>query len=403
MANGLVETEIAKDASASTARLIDAIIEEAHNLRASDIHIDPQNGNVGVRYRVDGRLADFHCLPLRFCQEIISRIKILAGLRTDEHQIPQDGRFRMIIGGLPLDIRVSVAPTYGGENAVLRLLSDKAEQFALEALGFSPRNLEKIKNAITRPHGMILVAGPTGSGKTTTLYALLKKLNTRDVSIVTIEDPVEYAIDGVRQIQTNSRAGLTFASGLRGVLRQDPDIIMVGEIRDAETAGIAVNAALTGHLLFSTLHTNDAATTLPRFLDMKAESYLIASTVNVVIAQRLARRICPHCKTKYSASGAAIAGLRHAFKEIDFSGQDIFWRGAGCDKCFGSGFLGRVGIHEVLVASPAIKEAILNKSSAQMVNRIAVKEGMTTMAEDGFFKAESGITSVEEVLRIFHE
>jgi Type II secretory pathway, ATPase PulE/Tfp pilus assembly pathway, ATPase PilB len=403
MANGLVETEIAKDAAASTARLIDTIIEEAHNLRASDIHIDPQNGNVRVRYRIDGRLADFHFLPLRFCPEIISRIKILAGLRTDEHQIPQDGRFRVIIGALPLDIRVSVAPTYGGENAVLRLLSDKAEQFALESLGFSPQNFEKIKSAINRPHGMILAAGPTGSGKTTTLYALLKKLNTQDVSIVTIEDPVEYAIGGVRQIQTNSRAGLTFASGLRGILRQDPDIIMVGEIRDAETAGIAVNAALTGHLLLSTLHTNDAATTLPRLLDMKAESYLIASTVNVVIAQRLARRICPHCKTKYPAGGAAIAGLRRAFNTIDFSRQENFWRGAGCNQCAGSGFLGRVGIHEVLSVSSAIKEAILNKSSAETIRRIAIEEGMTTIAEDGFAKAESGITSVEEILRIFHE
>ena len=403
MANGLVETEIAKDAAASTARLIDTIIEEAHNLRASDIHIDPQNGNVRVRYRIDGRLADFHFLPLRFCPEIISRIKILAGLRTDEHQIPQDGRFRMIIGGLPLDIRVSVAPTYGGENAVLRLLSDKAEQFALESLGFSPQNFEKIKNAINRLHGMILAVGPTGSGKTTTLYTLLKKLNTQDVSIVTIEDPVEYAVSGVRQIQTNSRAGLTFASGLRGILRQDPDIIMVGEIRDAETAGIAVNAALTGHLLLSTLHTNDAATTLPRLLDMKAESYLIASTVNVVIAQRLARKICPYCKTKYPAGAAAIAGLRRAFGMIDFSRQKNFWRGAGCGQCAGSGFLGRVGIHEVLPVSSAVKEAILNKSSAETIRRIAIEEGMATIAEDGFAKAESGITSVEEILRIFHE
>ncbi len=403
MPNGLVEIEIAKNAGVSMVRLIDAIIEEAQSLRASDIHIDPQNGNIRVRYRIDGRLKDYHSLPLHFRQEIISRIKILSGLRIDEHQIPQDGRFRVNINDLPLDIRVSVAPTYGGENAVMRLLSDKAEQFALEALGFSPQNLAKIKNAIFHSHGMILAAGPTGSGKTTTLYALLKILNTEDVSIVTIEDPVEYAIAGIRQIQTNSRSGLTFANGLRGVLRQDPDIIMVGEIRDSETAGIAVNAALTGHLLLSTLHTNDAATTLPRLLDMKTESYLIASTVNVVIAQRLARRICPYCKAEYQPGQSEINSLRRVFCAIVFGDQQIFFRGKGCDQCGGSGFLGRVGVHEVLVLSPAIKDAILNKASAEEIRRIAIGEGMLPMIEDGFAKAKNGITSIDEVLRIFYE
>src|SRR3989344_987032 len=263
--------------------LIDDLVEEAQRLRASDIHIDPQADSVRVRYRIDGVMADHHTLPKSIHSEVITRIKILSGLRTDEHQSALDGRFRLTIDDTPIDIRVSIAPAYYGENAVLRLLSDKAQDFTLTTLGFSEENQKKILSAIQRPYGMILATGPTGSGKTTTLYTLLKKLSTPEVSIITIEDPIEYSIGGINQIQANTRTGLTFAQGLRSILRQDPNIIMVGEIRDAETAGIAVNTALTGHLLLSTLHTSDASTTLPRLLDMGIDPYLVASTVNVAV------------------------------------------------------------------------------------------------------------------------
>jgi len=384
-------------------RLVAFIIEEAQGLRASDIHIDPQSGGVRVRYRVDGWLKDHHILPLRLHQEIISRIKIIAGLRTDEHQAPQDGRFRMVLEARPLDVRVSIAPTYYGENVVLRLLSDKAEAFTLESLGFSEGNAQKIREASKKPYGMILATGPTGSGKTTTLYTLLKTLNTEEVSIVTIEDPVEYAMDGIQQIQVNPRTGLAFASGLRSILRQDPNIIMVGEIRDPETAGIAVNAALTGHLMLSTLHTNDAATTLPRLLDMKIESYLIASTVNVAIGQRLVRKICPYCKTSRDITLAEVKSLSGVVPEKILEQQEEFYFGEGCDKCNNTGYLGRVGIHEVLVPDAALREAVLKKSTAGDIKRIAVECGMTTIVEDGFLKAQSGVTTVDEVLRMLYE
>jgi len=310
MPESAVKTELARGAAVSIIKLVHSMIDEAQNLRASDIHIDPQNDTIRIRYRVDGVLCDAHAVSKTIHPEIISRIKILAGLRTDEHQAAQDGRFRISLEKQrPVDVRVSIVPTYYGENAVLRLLSDKAEEFSLATLGFSEANAEKVRTAIKRPYGMILATGPTGSGKTTTLYTLLKNLNTEAVSIVTIEDPIEYAIDGIEQIQVNPRTSLTFAHGLRSILRQDPNIIMVGEIRDAETAGIAVNTALTGHLVLSTVHTNDAATTLPRLLDMKIESYLIASTVNVAIGQRLVRKICEHCKTARAITPAEIKSL----------------------------------------------------------------------------------------------
>lgn len=387
----------------SAVRLVDFVVAEAQKLRASDIHIDPQNDFIRVRYRIDGALKDFHRVPRRKHEELISRIKIIAGLRTDEHQIPQDGRFRMM---LPLnswvDVRVSVSPTYHGENAVLRLLSDNAESFDLEALGFSKENAAKVRAAAKKPHGMILAAGPTGSGKTTTLYALLKQLNREDVSIVTIEDPVEYAVAGIRQIPANPRANLTFANGLRGILRQDPNIIMVGEIRDNETAGIAVNAALTGHLLLSTLHTNDAATALPRLLDMKVENYLIASTVDIIIAQRLARKICPHCKIEAPIGAAEAKSLAAALGRDDIAEQ-IFWRGRGCSRCNNSGGLGRIGIHEVLVATPKIREAVLRRESSENLKAIAVEQGMAPMMEDAFFKARAGAIAIGEVMKIFSE
>lgn len=399
----IVKNELAKGQLISVVKLVAFVIEEAHGLRASDIHFEPQSGCIRVRYRIDGWLKDYHELPLRLHSEIVSRIKILAGLRTDEHQAPQDGRFRMVLEARPLDVRVSVAPTYYGENAVLRLLSEKSGSFSLEALGFSPQNIQKIAEASKKPYGMILATGPTGSGKTTTLYTLLKSLNTEESSTITIEDPVEYAIDGIQQIPVNSRTGLTFASGLRSILRQDPNIIMVGEIRDSETAGIAVNAALTGHLVLSTLHTNDAATTLPRLLDMKIESYLIASTVNAAIGQRLVRRICQHCKTSRKITLAEAKSLSGIIPEAIFEKQEEFFFGQGCEKCGKTGYLGRVGIHEVLVPDDAIRETILKKVTAGDIKKAAAAGGMATMIEDGFTKAQQGITTIEEILRMLYE
>ncbi len=292
-----VEQELAKGANLSIIRLVDCLVTRAYAARASDIHLDPRSDGVMVRLRVDGVLQDVHKLPATIHNEVISRIKILCGLRTDEHQAAQDGRFRLLLEtGVSVDVRVSIVPVYYGENAVMRLLADQAEEYTLSSLGFTKENQEKILRAIQKPYGMILATGPTGSGKTTTLYTLVRMLNQPGVSVITIEDPVEYAISGINQIQVNPRTGLSFSQGLRSMLRQDPNIIMVGEIRDMETAGLAVNIALTGHLVLSTLHTNDAPTTLPRLLDMKVEPYLIASTVNVAIGQRLLRRICNHCK-----------------------------------------------------------------------------------------------------------
>jgi len=387
MSNSLVRAELEKD-SISVVKLVALIVEEAQSRRASDIHIDTQSAALRVRYRIDGQLDDFYLVPKRLHQELISRIKILAALRTDEHQSPQDGRFRLVLENRPVDIRVSVAPTYYGENAVLRLLCDNAEAFTLKTLGFSEKNVAKIQQALKKPYGMILATGPTGSGKTTALYALLKILNTKDSAIITIEDPIEYAVDGIQQIQVNSHAGLSFASGLRGILRQDPNIIMVGEIRDPETASIAVNAALTGHLLLSTLHTNDAATTLPRLLDMKIESYLVASTINAVIGQRLVRKICPSCKLEKHITSAEMESLGNVISEETLLSADKFYFGQGCAECGNTGYSGRVGIHEVIIPDPEIRDAILSKNSSARIKTIAIKKGMSSMIEDGFAKAK---------------
>ncbi len=385
--------------------LVSSIIEEGHALRASDIHIEPRDGSVVVRLRVDGVLQDAFTLPHPILQEVISRIKVLSHLRTDEHQAAQDGRFRYLLeeNNSPIDIRVSITPTYFGENAVLRLLADNATDFTLTMLGFSDEDQKKIQAAIKRPHGMILATGPTGSGKTTSLYTLVKQLNQKDVSIVTIEDPIEYAVPGITQIQVNQRSGLTFANGLRSILRQDPNIIMVGEIRDAETASIAVNTALTGHLLLSTLHTNDAATTLPRLLDMGVDAYLVASTVNVAIGQRLVRRICKHCKEPYTLTDAEQESLRESLPtRLRLPGHDLpekFYHGKGCEHCDNTGYNGRIGINEVLVVGPEVRDAILRKASATTLRDIAVANGMTTMFEDGFNKAVEGKTTISELLR----
>jgi type IV pilus assembly protein PilB len=379
--------EVSRGNDISIINLIDCLIEKAHESKVSDIHIDPAVNNIRVRFRIDGVLEEAFLLPKNIHNEIISRIKVLSRLRSDEHQATQDGRFRYIFPETKefIDLRVSIVPTYHGENAVLRLLSDKAEHFSLESLGFSKSDTEKITAAMKKTNGMILATGPTGSGKTTTLYTLIKMLSSPEVSIVTIEDPIEYAIENIEQIQVNAHKGLHFGSGLRSILRQDPNIIMVGEIRDTETASIAVNTALTGHLLLSTLHTNDAATTLPRLLDMGIKEYLVASTISIAIGQRLVRKICKDCKEKIKVNG------------------EFVYKGRGCKQCNGSGYRGRICINEVLVADNEIREAILQRASASGIKAIAIKNGMTTMLEDGFQKVTRGLTTIEEVLRVIHE
>ena len=401
---GLEVAQVLANPIVSIISLVDAIIETAYTRGASDIHIDPSRSELRMRLRVDGVLHETDPLPKNIHSEIISRVKVLAGMRTDEHQMTQDGRFRhQFPNGETLDVRVSIAPTYHGENVVLRLLSDKAANYTLEMLGYSAEDRTKILAAIKRPHGMILSTGPTGSGKTTTLYTLIKMLNSPEVSIVTIEDPIEYAIDQIEQIQVNARTGLTFANGLRSVLRQDPNIIMVGEIRDAETAAIAVNTALTGHLLLSTLHTNDAATTLPRLIDMGIDAYLVASTINIAIGQRLVRKICEKCKEEWAVNKVAEETLAAIPLKTPVKEGDVFYHGPGCEACGDSGYSGRVCISEVLVADAPMREAIMRKASANEIRKLAIKGGMTTMLEDGFGKARAGATSIEEVLRVVYE
>jgi len=402
--NKIIDQELAQGANLSIINIIDHFIKHASRIHASDIHIDPQEKSVRVRFRIDGVLEDAHPLPKNIHGEIISRIKVLSGLRTDEHQAAQDGRFRSIIADAgSVDVRVSIVPTYHGENAVLRLLSDNAENFTLETLGFTTTDQQKILNAIKKPSGMILVTGPTGSGKTTTLYTLIKMLNSKEISIVTIEDPIEYAVEDVEQIQVNSRTGLTFANGLRSILRQDPNVIMVGEIRDTETAGIAVNTALTGHLLLSTLHTNDVSTTLPRLLDMKVEPFLVASTVSVAIGQRLVRKICKECKEEKNMNEEERKRLSETLPEGVLKEDNKFFKGKGCGACNDTGYKGRIVINEVLVADEEIRSAILRKASAAEIKQIAIKNGMTTMFVDGISKALAGFTTIEEILRVTHE
>jgi type IV pilus assembly protein PilB len=402
--NKIIERELAQGANMSIINLVDHLIRHACEIHASDIHIDPIEQSVRIRFRIDGVLEDSHPLPREIHSEIISRIKVLSGLRTDEHNAAQDGRFRNVVSeSNSVDVRVSIVPTYHGENAVLRLLSDNDENFTLETLGFTEIDQQKIRNAIKRPSGMILVTGPTGSGKTTTLYTLVKMLNSSEISIVTIEDPIEYAVDGIEQIQVNQRTGLTFANGLRSILRQDPNVIMVGEIRDIETANIAVNTALTGHLLLSTLHTNDVSTTLPRLLDMKIEPFLVASTVSIAIGQRLVRKICEHCKEEKIVTDEEYKRLTETISENILLNNKKFFHGRGCEKCNGTGYRGRLVIAEVLVADEEIRKAILNKESASDIKQISIKNGMTTMLVDGFKKAVLGMTSIEEVLRVTHE
>lgn len=399
----LIEKQLkAKPTEVSIIELVDLLVEYAYSSRASDIHIEPAEDGVFVRLRVDGILHDAFSFTRGLQEEVISRIKVLSGLKTDIHHVPQDGRFKAKIGeGDEIDIRVSIAPTYYGENSVLRILAESAQTFKLEDLGFSKEHLKILEKAIQRPYGMILCNGPTGSGKTTTLYTVIKRLNTREVSIITIEDPIEYSITGITQMPLNVTAGLTFANGLRSILRQDPNVIMVGEIRDSETANIAVNAALTGHLMLSTLHTNDAATTFPRLIDMGVPPFLVASTVNVVIGQRLVRVACPNCRKQRTLSIAELKSLGSIADKM--SGDKVYTVGPGCKECGDSGYKNRIGIHEVMEVNDDIRSLIVGRADASIIRQTAVKGGMTTMVENGFEKARSGITTIEEVVRIIYE
>lgn len=399
-----IESELARGGDSSIIGLVDLVLQYAYELRTSDVHIEPESERLRIRFRVDGVMHDVFVFPKELQSEIITRIKVLSGLRIDEHQAAQDGRFKAPIKEVGyVDIRVSIAPTYYGENCIMRILVNKTEEFTLEKLGFEGIDLERIKDAIKKPYGMILATGPTGSGKTTTLYTILKALNTPEVAIITIEDPIEYSIEGVDQIQVNARTGITFAAGLRSILRQDPNIIMVGEIRDEETASIAVNAALTGHLLLSTLHTNDASTSLPRLLDMKVEPFLIASTVNVVIGQRLLRRICDECKVELKIDDAELASLKQVIRPEILGANKTFFKGKGCPACDDTGYKSRIGIHEVLLVDDEMREAIMRRVNASEIKKIAVKNGMRPMLEDAFQKALQGLTTIEEILRVIRE
>ncbi len=384
-------------------KIVDTLIEFAYQDKASDIHIEPEETLSLIRFRIDGVLHDVLKVPKALHDRIITRIKVLSRLRTDEHFSAQDGKMRIDLEEERLDIRVSILPIADGEKTVLRLLSSRSRAYTLAELGMNERDLRIMNTAMSRSFGMILSTGPTGSGKTTTIYSMLKVLNTREKNITTIEDPIEYRIKGANQIQVNTKTSLTFANGLRSILRQDPNIIFVGEIRDNETAGIAVNAALTGHLVLSTLHTNDAATAIPRLVDMKVEPFLVASTINVVMAQRLVRNICTMCKAPATMSAEELSA--HVPKDMatrlfGTEKQISIYKGKGCKICRFTGYDGRIGVFEVLEVTDTIRELITKRADADAVARAAAAEGMTTMLEDGLAKARSGLTSLEEVLRV---
>ncbi len=395
-------------------KILDSLIEFAVAEDASDIHIEPHAEGVIVRFRVDGRLRDVITLPKIAHDPLIARIKFLTNLKIDEHRKAQDGRFKKSVEGQKISFRVSIIPTYHGEKVVMRLLPEEAKKFSLQELGITGKNLEIVKKTMKTPTGMLLVTGPTGSGKTTTLYTILNMLNDEETNISTIEDPIEYSMDRVNQIQVNPGVGISFANGLRSILRQDPDIIMVGEIRDSETAEIATHSALTGHLVLSTLHTNDAAGTLPRLIDMGIEPFLIASTVNIAIGQRLVRRLCPMCMESYNLDTPAISSMKRetdmeaTLKRLQERGvirkKDIssirFYKGKGCDQCGGTGFRGRIGIYEILEITPDIKELIAQQADAGKIRDKAIADGMMTMLEDGIQKALEGQTTIDEVLRV---
>jgi len=412
----IVDRSVSGDIGADTRtiELVSKIIDYAYQGGASDIHIEPEDKYTIVRYRQDGILHDIAELPVSLHENIMTRLKVLARLAIDEHRAAQDGKIvYKTPWGDDVEIRISILPTTHAEKAVMRLLSDQSHAYAISDLGFSAQDYNKVSDVIHKPWGSILVTGPTGSGKTTTLYAVLRILNQREVNITTIEDPVEFDIEGVNQIQVNEKTGLTFAKGLRSIVRQDPDIIMVGEIRDKETASIAVNAAMTGHLVLSTLHTNDSATAFVRLTDMGVEDFLLASTINIVIAQRLVRKICMSCiqsRAMDKLQEQLILRVPHVKQYFDeLVGKEktlkslLTFHGKGCAVCHGTGFYGRIGIFEVLVVDDKIREAIMEKKNADEIHSIALENGMTSMLHDGLRKVLIGQTTLEEVLRVTKE
>lgn len=383
------------------AEIVSHILGFAVKARASDVHIEPQENFTRVRYRIDGILQEKLTTPKELHDAIISRIKILSGMKIDEKRIPQDGRFNFSSGEEEVDLRVSSLPATSGEKIVMRLLKKTGGIPDLPELGLRGRALKNLQEAILKPHGIILITGPTGSGKTTTLYSIIQRINTPQVNIVTLEDPVEYKIAGVNQVQINPGAGLTFASGLRSFLRQDPNIILVGEIRDEETANLAIQASLTGHLVFSTLHTNNAAGAIPRLLDMKAEPFLLASSISLIVAQRVTRKIHEDCKYAYDAPPKVISDIKGVLGNYMTEERNIkFYKGKGDPECNNSGYLGRVGIFEVLPVTEKISRLILERSTSADIEKQAVEEGMITLKQDGYFKVLEGITAIEEVLRV---
>lgn len=424
------EDDFAEDSP--IAQTVNLLLEYAIKSDASDIHIEPREDFVQVRYRIDGVLKEVNKLPKNVSGALVSRIKILSNLKIDERRVPQDGRFKIKVSGKQYALRVSTLPIADGEKVVMRILDESNQAITLEQLGYWGKSLATIKDAMLQPNGMILVTGPTGSGKSTSLFSVLSELNTPDVNISTIEDPVEYKIPGVNQTQTNAKAGMTFASGLRALLRQDPNIIMVGEIRDTETANLGVQAALTGHLVFSTLHTNNAATCLPRLLDMGIEPFLIASTVKAVIGQRLVRRLCTQCRQQYTPDQTELDSIEKSFNitpevlerlhklDEQAASENIggdaplattdttittLWKQnpEGCDDCGHTGFRGRIGIYETLGMSNTIQKLITSNATSNDIQDESVKEGMLTMQTDGLIKAFRGATTVEEVLRVTRE
>ncbi len=376
-------------------KLVNHILNQAIEIGASDIHLEPFSDDMILRYRIDGILHDFEAPPKRLQSAIITRIKIMAKLDISERRLPQDGRIRIKTQGKDIDIRVSTLPTLYGESVVMRILDRGNIVVNLDSLGFPEKQLAQYQKLIHKPYGKILVTGPTGSGKTTTLYGSLEKINTPDKKIVTIEDPVEYQLRGVNQIHVKSSIGLTFANGLRSIVRQDPDVIMIGEIRDSETAEIAIQAALTGHLVLSTVHTNDAAGAITRLQDMGIESFLISSALLGILAQRLVRVICPHCKTQQDISGETLAELG-----IKSSGDIHAYHGTGCKECNGTGYRGRMGIYEILVIEDPIRNLILSKAGAQEIRETARENGMVMLREDGMDKVIKGQTTIEEIIRV---
>ena len=379
---------------APAVQFINEVLTLAVRARASDIHFEPFRDRMRVRLRVDGVLKTVRELPSSKVPPVISRLKIMANLDIAEKRLPQDGRIMVRLGGKEIDIRVSTLPTYFGERVVLRLLSKESILYSTKELGLLPEDYKVFSSLIKTPHGIILVTGPTGSGKTTTLYAALSEINREEINIITVEDPVEYQLEGISQVQIKPEIGLTFANALRSILRQDPDVIMVGEIRDRETAEIATQAALTGHLVFSTLHTNDAPSSITRLVDMGIEPFLVASSVVGVIAQRLVRKVCPYCKTPYKPTLQELRDLGIQ----EFPG--MFYRGKGCEHCMGTGYLGRTAIYEILIVNKEVKKLILEGRDSDEIKELAVKQGMKTLKMDGAQKVKMGITTPEEVLRV---